>query len=60
VKAQGRNWKINKALAGEWVQLVPTGQRWMVFYCSTLVREIDPDRRVRQPPVQDLPGHLVN
>jgi len=42
VKAKGRNWKINKALAGEWVQLVPTGQRWMVFYCSTLVREIDP------------------
>jgi transposase InsO family protein len=42
VKAKGRNWKINKALAGEYVQLVDTGDRWMVFYCSTLVREIDP------------------
>jgi hypothetical protein len=42
VKAKGRNWKINKALAGEWVQLVHTEHRWMVFCCSTLVREIDP------------------
>lgn len=42
VKARGRNWKINKALAGEYVQLVDTGDRWMVFYCSTLIREIDP------------------
>ena len=42
VRAKGHNWKINKALAGEWVQLVPTGPRWMVFYCATLIREIDP------------------
>jgi transposase InsO family protein len=42
VKAKGCNWNISKALAGEWVQLVPTGSRWMVFYCSTLIREIAP------------------
>jgi len=42
VKLQGRNWNISQALAGEWVQVVATGKRWMVFYCTTLVREIDP------------------
>lgn len=42
VKLKGRNWNINQALAGEWVQIVPTSERWMVFYCTTLVREIDP------------------
>jgi transposase InsO family protein len=42
VKLKGRKWKISKALTGEWVQVVATGQRWMIFYCATLVREIDP------------------
>jgi hypothetical protein len=42
VKLQGRNWNISQALVGEWVQLINTGDRWMVFYCTTLVREIDP------------------
>ena len=42
VKLKGRNWNINQALAGEWVQLVPTGECWMVFYCTTLIREINP------------------
>jgi transposase InsO family protein len=42
VKLKGRNWNINQALAGEWVQIVPTGERWMIFYCTTLIREIDP------------------
>ena len=42
VKLKGRNWNINQALAGEWVQIIPTGDRWMVFYCTTLIREIDP------------------
>jgi transposase InsO family protein len=42
VKLKGRNWNISQALAGEWVQIVTTGERSMVFYCTTLVREIDP------------------
>jgi transposase InsO family protein len=42
VKIKGRNWKVNKALTGEWVRIVPIEKRWLVFYCSTLVREIDP------------------
>jgi transposase InsO family protein len=39
---KGRAWKISKALAGEWVHLVTVGQRCMVFYCATLIRELDP------------------
>jgi transposase InsO family protein len=38
----GQNWKISKALAGEWVQIVPVEQRLQVYYCATLIREIDP------------------
>jgi hypothetical protein len=26
---------------GEWVQVVKLGERMQVYYCSTLVREID-------------------
>lgn len=39
---QGTKWRINRALAGEWVQVVRVEQRMMVFYCSTLIRELDP------------------
>jgi len=38
---RGRNWKISSALAGEWVQVVPIEQRMLVYYCTTLIREID-------------------
>jgi len=37
----GRNWQISGALVGEWVQVVKLGERMQVYYCSTLVREID-------------------
>jgi len=39
---QGQKWKVSRALAGEWVQVVPVEQRMMVFYCTTLIRELDP------------------
>ncbi len=39
---QGQKWKVSKALAGEWVRVVPVEQRMMVFYCTTLIRELDP------------------
>lgn len=42
VKIKGQKWKISKALSGEWVQLVVVNRRWLVFYCATLIREIDP------------------
>lgn len=37
----GRNWMISRALGGEWVQLVRIEQRILVYYCRTLVRELD-------------------
>jgi transposase InsO family protein len=37
----GRNWQISSALVGEWVQVVKLEERLQVYYCSTLVREID-------------------
>jgi len=42
VKIRGQKWKVSKALSGEWVQLVAVEGRYLVFFCSTLIREIDP------------------
>lgn len=39
---QGQKWKVSKSLAGEWVQVVRVEQRMLVFYCATLIRELDP------------------
>jgi transposase InsO family protein len=39
--AFGIRWKIAKALIGESVQLERVGQRVLVFYCRTLIRELD-------------------
>ena len=41
LRAWDHNWKISKALCGEWVQLERIGDRVMVYYCRTLVRELD-------------------
>src|SRR5215471_2682857 len=41
LRIQGRTWMISRALAGEWVQLVPIEHRMLVYYCRTLVRELD-------------------
>jgi transposase InsO family protein len=41
IEVQGRKWKISKALCGEWVQLVAIEHRVLVYYCATLVRELD-------------------
>ena len=37
-----QKWRISKALAGESVQVVRVEDRLLVFYCATLVRELDP------------------
>jgi transposase InsO family protein len=37
----GRRWEISRALAGEWVQLVRLEGRILVYYCRSLVRELD-------------------
>ena len=39
---KGQKWRVGKALSGEWVHVVPVEQRMMVFYCTTLIRELDP------------------
>jgi transposase InsO family protein len=39
--AFGARWKIAKALRGEWVQLEQVEHRVLVYYCRTLVRELD-------------------
>ena len=39
---RGRKWRISKALAGQYVHILPVEHRLLVFFCSTLLREIDP------------------
>lgn len=41
VKLDGRNWNISQALAGDWVQLIQMEERVQVYYCNTLIRELD-------------------
>ena len=36
-----RRWDISRALAGEWVQLIRVEGRVLVYYCRSLVRELD-------------------
>ena len=42
VDIHGRRSRIGKTLAGEYVMIQPVEARFLVFYCSTLVREIEP------------------
>ena len=42
---QGRKWKVSKALSGERVQVVRIEQRMLVFYCATLLRELDSENQ---------------
>jgi transposase InsO family protein len=37
----GRRWEISRALVGEWVQLIRLNERILVYYCRSLVRELD-------------------
>jgi hypothetical protein len=39
--AYGRRWIISRALAGERVYLQAVEQRVLVYYCRTLIRELD-------------------
>lgn len=42
IRIDGLRWEISRALAGEWVQLIRVEQRILVYYCKSLVRELDP------------------
>jgi transposase InsO family protein len=41
LQLQGRRWDISRALAGQWVQLIRLQERILVYYCRSLVRELD-------------------
>lgn len=41
--AYGRSWSVSRALCGQRVQLERIDQRVLVFYCCTLIRELDLD-----------------
>ena len=41
VNAFGRTWNIAQGLRREWVQLLRLEDRVQVYYCRTLVRELD-------------------
>ncbi|HET9182784.1 MAG TPA: hypothetical protein VFP59_11670, partial [Candidatus Angelobacter sp.] len=42
IRIDGRRWEISRALAGEWVQLIRLEEKILVYYCRSLVRELDP------------------
>ena len=41
INVYGRSWEISRSLAGEWVQLIRVEQRVLVYYCRSIVRELD-------------------
>jgi transposase InsO family protein len=41
LSVDGRHWEISRALAGEWVKLERIAHRVQVYYCRSLVRELD-------------------
>jgi len=42
LRLEGRRWEVSRALAGEWVQLIRVAGRILVYYCRSVVRELDP------------------
>ena len=42
LQIRGQKWHISAALRGEQVQILPVEQRLLVYYCATLVRELEP------------------
>jgi transposase InsO family protein len=42
IDIKDRRWRIGKTLAGERVWIQPVEERYLVFYCNTLVRELNP------------------
>ena len=41
IKLKGEHWLISRALSGERIRLVTMEQRVLVYYCRSLVRELD-------------------
>jgi transposase InsO family protein len=42
IEIKNNKWRITHALAGEWVQIVQAELRMQVYYCNTLIRELEP------------------
>jgi transposase InsO family protein len=42
IDIRNQRWRIGKNLAGERVMIQPVEERYLIFYCNTLVRELDP------------------
>jgi hypothetical protein len=42
IDLHGQRWRIGKTPAGERVMIQPIEERFLVLFCSTLVRQIDP------------------
>jgi transposase InsO family protein len=62
LKLEGRWWQVCEALAGEAVQLERAQGRVLVYYCQTLVREIDlvESRSTALPPSLRSAGNAVD
>lgn len=41
MNAFGRSWNISQGLRRQWVQLVRLDDRVQLYYCRTLLRELD-------------------
>jgi len=41
IQIAGKQWHFSRALSRQWVQIVPLGQRVLIYYCATLIRELD-------------------
>jgi len=41
IRLQGTHWNLSRALCGERVKLVTVEQRVLVYYCRTVIRELD-------------------
>lgn len=62
LKLEGRWWQVCEALAGEAVQLERARGRVLVYYCQTLLREIDlvESRSTALPPSLRSAGNAVD
>jgi transposase InsO family protein len=41
LQVDGQQWHLSRALRHQWVQIVAVEQRVLVYYCTTLIRELD-------------------
>ena len=40
---EGKQWHLSRALSRQWVQIVSMEQRVLVYYCNSVIRELDLD-----------------